>query len=42
VLDAVDELAAAVRGDLGESIQTISESKPLAAATTRSLEALKQ
>jgi eukaryotic-like serine/threonine-protein kinase len=42
VLDAVDELAAAVRGDLGESIQTISESKPLAAATTRSLEALRQ
>ena len=42
VLTAVDKLAAAVRGDLGESIQTISESKPLAAATTPSLEALKQ
>jgi tetratricopeptide (TPR) repeat protein/DNA-binding winged helix-turn-helix (wHTH) protein len=42
VLDAVDELAAAVRGDLGESIQKISERKPLAAATTPSLEALKQ
>jgi tetratricopeptide (TPR) repeat protein len=31
-----------VREDLGESVQTISESKPLAAATTPSLEALKQ
>ena len=42
VLDAVDALAASVRRDLGESIQKISESKPLAAATTSSLEALKQ
>lgn len=42
VLDAVDKLAAAVRGDFGESIHTISESKPLAAATTPSLDALKQ
>jgi len=42
VLDAVDELAAAVRSDLGESLQKISESKPLNAATTKSLEALKQ
>ena len=42
VLDAVDELAANLRRDLGDSIQKISESKPLAAATTPSLEALKQ
>lgn len=42
VLEAVDELAAALREDLGESIQKISESRPLAAATTRSLEALKE
>jgi tetratricopeptide (TPR) repeat protein/DNA-binding winged helix-turn-helix (wHTH) protein len=42
VLDAVDELSAALRGDLGESLQKISESKPLTAATTPSLEALKQ
>ncbi len=42
VLDAVDDLAADLRRDLGESIQKISESKPLAAATTPSLEALKQ
>jgi len=42
VLDAVDELAVAVRRDLGESLQKISESKPLSAATTQSLEALKQ
>ena len=41
VLDAVDQLAAAVRRDLGESLQKISESKPLSAATTQSLEALK-
>jgi tetratricopeptide (TPR) repeat protein/DNA-binding winged helix-turn-helix (wHTH) protein len=42
VLDAVDELAGAMRQDLGESLQRISESKPLSAATTPSLEALKQ
>lgn len=42
VLDAVDELAAALRRDLGESLQKISESKPLTAATTSSLDALKQ
>ena len=42
VLDAVDELAANLRRDLGESVKNISESKPLAAATTPSLEALKQ
>lgn len=42
VLDAVDELAAALRKDLGESLQRISESKPLIAVTTPSLEALKQ
>lgn len=42
VLDAVDELAGALRKDLGESLQKISESKPLTAATTSSLEALKQ
>lgn len=43
VLDAVDDLAAAVRRDLGESLQKISEtSRPLVSATTQSLEALKQ
>jgi tetratricopeptide (TPR) repeat protein/DNA-binding winged helix-turn-helix (wHTH) protein len=42
VLDAVDDLAAALRKDLGESLQRISESKPLIAVTTSSLEALKQ
>jgi tetratricopeptide (TPR) repeat protein len=42
VLDAVDELSGAVRRDLGESLQKISESKPLTAATTQSLEALQQ
>lgn len=42
VLDAVDELAAALRRDLGESLQRISQSKPLIAVTTPSLEALKQ
>jgi tetratricopeptide (TPR) repeat protein/DNA-binding winged helix-turn-helix (wHTH) protein len=42
VLDAVDELAGALRRDLGESLQKISESRPLTAATTSSLEALKQ
>ncbi len=41
VLDAVDELAAALRRDLGESLEKISASKPLTAATTPSLEALK-
>jgi DNA-binding winged helix-turn-helix (wHTH) protein/tetratricopeptide (TPR) repeat protein len=42
VLDAVDELAGTLRRDLGESLQKISESKPLTAATTSSLDALKQ
>jgi len=43
VLDAVDELAAGVRRDLGESLEKISEnSKPLSAVTTQSLAALKQ
>lgn len=42
VLDAVDELTAALRRDLGESLQKISQAKPLIAATTPSLEALKQ
>jgi tetratricopeptide (TPR) repeat protein/DNA-binding winged helix-turn-helix (wHTH) protein len=42
VLDAVDELAGALRRDLGESLQRISESKPLIGVTTPSLEALKQ
>lgn len=42
VLEAVDELAGDLRRDLGESLQRISQSKPLTAATTPSLEALKQ
>ncbi len=43
VLDAVDELAAGVRRDLGESLAKISESsRPLTSVTTQSLEALKQ
>jgi eukaryotic-like serine/threonine-protein kinase len=43
VLDGVDELAAGVRKDLGESLQKISETtKPLVSVTTQSLEALKQ
>ncbi len=42
VLDAVDELAGALRRDLGESLQKISQSKPLTYATTSSIEALKQ
>ncbi len=42
VLDALDKLAAAVRNDLGESLQEISKSKPLTVVTTRSLEALRQ
>ncbi len=42
VLDAVDGLAGALRRDLGESLQRISESRPLIAVTTPSLEALKQ
>lgn len=42
VLDAVDELAAALRRDLGESLQSISQAKTLVAVTTPSLEALKQ
>lgn len=43
VLDAVDELGAYVRRDLGESLRNISQnSKPLVSATTPSLEALKQ
>ncbi len=43
VLDAIDELAAALRRDLGESLQHISKnSRPLATVTTQSLEALTQ
>ena len=43
VLDAIDELSADVRRDLGESAQEISNStRPLASVTTQSLEALKQ
>jgi tetratricopeptide (TPR) repeat protein len=42
VLDAVDTLSAAVRKDLGESLQSISQSKPLSSVTTQSLEALRQ
>jgi serine/threonine protein kinase/tetratricopeptide (TPR) repeat protein len=42
VLDAVDTLSAAIRKDLGESLQTVSQSKRLSAVTTQSLEALRQ
>ncbi len=43
VLDAVDEISAAVRRDLGESLQEISKNtRPLATVTTQSLDALKQ
>ncbi len=42
VLDAVDTLSAAIRKDLGESLQTVSQSKRLSAVTTQSLEALQQ
>ncbi len=42
VLEAVDKLAAAMRRDLGESLQTIAKSKPLTQVTTKSLEALRQ
>jgi tetratricopeptide (TPR) repeat protein/predicted Ser/Thr protein kinase len=42
VLDAVDTLSAAIREDLGESLQTVSQSKQLSSVTTQSLEALRQ
>ena len=42
VLDAVDTLSAAIRKDLGESLQTISQSKRLNSVTTQSLDALRQ
>ena len=43
ILDSLDELAAKVRGDLGESLPAVSRtSRPLAAVTTASLDALKQ
>jgi tetratricopeptide (TPR) repeat protein len=42
VLDAVDTLSAAIRKDLGESLQTVSQSKRLSSVTTQSLEALRQ
>jgi serine/threonine protein kinase len=42
VLDAVDTLSAAIREDLGESLRTVSQSKPLNAVTTQSLDALRQ
>jgi eukaryotic-like serine/threonine-protein kinase len=42
VLDAVDTLSAAIRKDLGENLQTISQSKRLTSVTTQSLEALRQ
>jgi eukaryotic-like serine/threonine-protein kinase len=42
VLDAVDALSAAIRNDLGESLQTVSQSKRLSSVTTQSLEALRQ
>ena len=42
VLDAVDTLSAAIREDLGESLQTVSQSKRLSSVTTQSLEALRQ
>jgi tetratricopeptide (TPR) repeat protein len=42
VLDAVDTVSAEVRKDLGESLQTVSQSKRLSSVTTQSLEALRQ
>ncbi|HYL83842.1 MAG TPA: protein kinase [Candidatus Angelobacter sp.] len=42
VLDAVDTLSAAIRNDLGESLQTVAQSKRLSSVTTQSLEALRQ
>ncbi|MGA3318297.1 MAG: protein kinase [Candidatus Korobacteraceae bacterium] len=42
VLDAVDTLSAAIREDLGESLQTVSQSKRLSSVTTQSLDALRQ
>jgi tetratricopeptide (TPR) repeat protein len=42
VLDAVDTLSAAIRKDLGESLQTVSQSKRLSSVTTQSLDALRQ
>ncbi len=42
VLDAVDTLSAAIRKDLGESLQTVSQGKRLSSVTTQSLEALRQ
>ncbi len=42
VLDAVDALSAAIRKDLGESLQTVSQSKRLSSVTTQSLDALRQ
>ena len=43
ILDSLDQLAAKVRGDLGESQLAISRnSRPLPAVTTASLDALKQ
>ena len=42
VLDAVDMLSTAIRKDLGESLQTVSQSKRLSSVTTQSLEALRQ
>ena len=42
VLDAVDTLSAAIRKDLGESLQTVSRSKRLSSVTTQSLDALRQ
>ena len=43
ILDSLDQLAAKVRGDLGESLLAISRSsRPLPAVTTASLDALKQ
>ncbi len=42
VLDAVDTLSAAIRKDLGESLQTVAQSKRLSSVTTQSLDALRQ
>ena len=43
ILDALDEMAAKVREDLGESMLAVSHgSRPLATVTTASLDALKQ
>ena len=41
LVDAIDVLASRARGALGESLESVQASKPLASVTTSSLEALK-